>query len=210
MPPAPSLSGSRSDRGGCQWRSGSSGGRGNHDIGAAPVNGFRQRKCRTRRDCRLQELQQEPDLLRDTGCVVEWAAPLNTPSLSESSLRRSIGTLALAAGIINTTIGAGIFRLPARHGGPAWSNGAIRLPALRDRDGTHRPVHGGGRQPRLAHRRSLRLCRGRVWALRGIPGGVRPVDGAHLRDGGSGDGARREPWRAGAAARVASSRPPPR
>jgi basic amino acid/polyamine antiporter, APA family len=35
------------------------------------------------------------------------------PSSSESSLRRSIGTLALAAGIVNTTIGAGIFRLPA-------------------------------------------------------------------------------------------------
>jgi basic amino acid/polyamine antiporter, APA family len=32
---------------------------------------------------------------------------------SESSLRRSIGTLALAAGIVNVTIGAGIFRLPA-------------------------------------------------------------------------------------------------
>jgi basic amino acid/polyamine antiporter, APA family len=32
---------------------------------------------------------------------------------SESSLRRSIGTFALAAGIVNTTIGAGIFRLPA-------------------------------------------------------------------------------------------------
>jgi amino acid transporter len=31
----------------------------------------------------------------------------------ESSLRRSIGTLALAAGIVNVTIGAGIFRLPA-------------------------------------------------------------------------------------------------
>ena len=32
---------------------------------------------------------------------------------SESSLRRSIGTFGLAAGIINITIGAGIFRLPA-------------------------------------------------------------------------------------------------
>jgi basic amino acid/polyamine antiporter, APA family len=32
---------------------------------------------------------------------------------SESSLRRSIGTLALAAGIVNLIIGAGIFRLPA-------------------------------------------------------------------------------------------------
>jgi APA family basic amino acid/polyamine antiporter len=32
---------------------------------------------------------------------------------SESSLRRSIGTLALAASIVNITIGAGIFRLPA-------------------------------------------------------------------------------------------------
>jgi amino acid transporter len=31
----------------------------------------------------------------------------------ESSLRRSIGTVALAAGIVNVTIGAGIFRLPA-------------------------------------------------------------------------------------------------
>ena len=38
---------------------------------------------------------------------------MNNPSSSESSLRRSIGTLALAAGIVNTTIGAGIFRLPA-------------------------------------------------------------------------------------------------
>lgn len=35
------------------------------------------------------------------------------PSSSESSLRRSIGTLALAAGIVNLIIGAGIFRLPA-------------------------------------------------------------------------------------------------
>jgi amino acid transporter len=35
------------------------------------------------------------------------------PPSSEASLRRSIGTLALAAGIVNTTIGAGIFRLPA-------------------------------------------------------------------------------------------------
>src|SRR5262245_12208021 len=32
---------------------------------------------------------------------------------SESSLVRSIGVFALAAGIVNTTIGAGIFRLPA-------------------------------------------------------------------------------------------------
>jgi basic amino acid/polyamine antiporter, APA family len=32
---------------------------------------------------------------------------------SESSLLRSIGTLALAAGIVNVTIGGGIFRLPA-------------------------------------------------------------------------------------------------
>jgi amino acid transporter len=32
---------------------------------------------------------------------------------SESSLRRSIGTLALAAGIVNVTIGGGIFRLPS-------------------------------------------------------------------------------------------------
>lgn len=32
---------------------------------------------------------------------------------SESSLRRSLGTFALAAGIVNVTIGAGIFRLPA-------------------------------------------------------------------------------------------------
>ena len=32
---------------------------------------------------------------------------------SESSLRRSIGTFALAASIVNITIGAGIFRLPA-------------------------------------------------------------------------------------------------
>jgi APA family basic amino acid/polyamine antiporter len=35
-----------------------------------------------------------------------------TPS-SESSLRRSIGTFALAASIVNVTIGGGIFRLPA-------------------------------------------------------------------------------------------------
>jgi basic amino acid/polyamine antiporter, APA family len=34
-------------------------------------------------------------------------------SSSESSLRRSIGPLALAASIVNLTIGAGIFRLPA-------------------------------------------------------------------------------------------------
>jgi APA family basic amino acid/polyamine antiporter len=36
-----------------------------------------------------------------------------TPQSSESSLRRSIGTFALAAGIVNVTIGGGIFRLPA-------------------------------------------------------------------------------------------------
>ena len=34
-------------------------------------------------------------------------------SSPESSLRRSIGPLALAASIVNVTIGAGIFRLPA-------------------------------------------------------------------------------------------------
>jgi len=41
---------------------------------------------------------------------------LNDPARStssESSLRRSIGTFALAASIVNVTIGAGIFRLPA-------------------------------------------------------------------------------------------------
>jgi basic amino acid/polyamine antiporter, APA family len=41
---------------------------------------------------------------------------LNDPprsTSSESSLRRSIGTFALAASIVNVTIGAGIFRLPA-------------------------------------------------------------------------------------------------
>src|SRR5918996_4983893 len=31
----------------------------------------------------------------------------------ESSLRRSIGTIALAASIVNVTVGGGIFRLPA-------------------------------------------------------------------------------------------------
>ena len=35
------------------------------------------------------------------------------PPSSESSLVRSIGTFALAAAVVNTTIGAGIFRLPA-------------------------------------------------------------------------------------------------
>jgi basic amino acid/polyamine antiporter, APA family len=40
----------------------------------------------------------------------ENAAELRT---SESSLVRSIGTFALAAAVVNTTIGAGIFRLPA-------------------------------------------------------------------------------------------------
>jgi amino acid transporter len=34
-------------------------------------------------------------------------------SSPETSLRRSIGTLALAAGIVNVTLGAGIYRLPA-------------------------------------------------------------------------------------------------
>ena len=38
---------------------------------------------------------------------------LAEPPPSESSLVRSIGTFALAAGVVNTTIGAGIFRLPA-------------------------------------------------------------------------------------------------
>jgi hypothetical protein len=32
---------------------------------------------------------------------------------SESALARSLGTFALAAGIVNVTIGGGIFRLPA-------------------------------------------------------------------------------------------------
>ena len=36
-----------------------------------------------------------------------------TPASQDSALRRSIGTLALAAGIVNVTIGGGIFRLPA-------------------------------------------------------------------------------------------------
>jgi basic amino acid/polyamine antiporter, APA family len=40
-------------------------------------------------------------------------ADSTTPAASESSLRRSIGTLALAASIVNVTIGGGIFRLPA-------------------------------------------------------------------------------------------------
>jgi basic amino acid/polyamine antiporter, APA family len=39
--------------------------------------------------------------------------PAERRSSSESSLRRSIGTFALAAGVVNVTIGAGIFRLPA-------------------------------------------------------------------------------------------------
>lgn len=39
-------------------------------------------------------------------------ATADAPS-PESSLRRSIGTLSLAAGIVNVTIGGGIFRLPA-------------------------------------------------------------------------------------------------
>ena len=44
------------------------------------------------------------------------SAALNSASSitsTESSLRRSIGTLALAASIVNVTIGGGIFRLPA-------------------------------------------------------------------------------------------------
>jgi basic amino acid/polyamine antiporter, APA family len=40
-------------------------------------------------------------------------ADLTRDSSSESSLHRSIGTLALAASIVNLTIGGGIFRLPA-------------------------------------------------------------------------------------------------
>jgi amino acid transporter len=39
--------------------------------------------------------------------------PAPIASSSESSLRRSIGTLTLAASIVNVTIGGGIFRLPA-------------------------------------------------------------------------------------------------
>lgn len=41
---------------------------------------------------------------------VDLTAP---PSSSEASLVKSIGTLGLAAGIVNVTIGGGIFRLPA-------------------------------------------------------------------------------------------------
>src|SRR5689334_59600 len=37
----------------------------------------------------------------------------NTGSSGESSLVRAIGTWALAAGVINVTVGGGIFRLPA-------------------------------------------------------------------------------------------------
>ena len=37
----------------------------------------------------------------------------NSAASSEQSLRRSIGPLALAASIVNLTIGGGIFRLPA-------------------------------------------------------------------------------------------------
>jgi APA family basic amino acid/polyamine antiporter len=41
------------------------------------------------------------------------AAPPSVISTSESALRRSIGPVALAASIVNVTIGGGIFRLPA-------------------------------------------------------------------------------------------------
>jgi amino acid transporter len=45
--------------------------------------------------------------------IVHGVTVTTAPASSETALRRSIGTLALAASIVNITIGAGIFRLPA-------------------------------------------------------------------------------------------------
>src|SRR5690349_8966591 len=39
--------------------------------------------------------------------------PNATPATAESSLVRALGTWGLAAGIVNVTVGGGIFRLPA-------------------------------------------------------------------------------------------------
>ena len=59
---------------------------------------------------------------------------------AEESLVRGIGTLALAAAIVNITIGGGIFRLPGNVAAPR-GRGAARLPGVRRRHGAHRLLH---------------------------------------------------------------------
>ena len=66
------------------------------------------------------------------------------------SLVRAIGTFGLAAGIINITIGGGIFRLPANVAAIARRGRATRLSRLRRRDGPHRLLHRGRRTTRVS------------------------------------------------------------
>jgi basic amino acid/polyamine antiporter, APA family len=47
----------------------------------------------------------------------------STPAAQRESLVRVIGTFGLAAGIINITIGGGIFRLPANVAGSGGGGG---------------------------------------------------------------------------------------
>ena len=123
------------------------------------------------------------------------------------SLTRAIGTIGLAAGIINITIGGGIFRLPASVAGSLGAAAplayvicaiAMGLIVMCIAEAGKRVTLTGG--PYAYVERHLR-------AVRGIHFGRAVVDARHVRDGGGVDDLRVEPRpaRAGASGRIAQT-----
>ena len=98
-----------------------------------------------------------------------------TESGSEQGLVRAIGVRGLTANIVNATIGAGIFVLPALVAAGSRRRGTPRLSRLRARDDVRGRVVRHGRQPRVAHRRHLRLRRGGVRSVHRLPDRVSRV-----------------------------------
>ena len=88
----------------------------------------------------------------------------------EASLVRALGVRQLAASIVNVTVGAGIFVLPAAVAAGLGAAAPARLPRVRRGDDPDRHVVRPRGQPGVPHRRHLRLRRGGLRAVRRLPG----------------------------------------
>ena len=124
-------------------------------------------------------------------------------SRRNESLVRAIGTFGLAAGIINITIGGGIFRLPANVAGSLGPAAPIAYLVCAVAMALIVLCIADAGQPRDADRRAVRLRRHGVRSVRGIHLRRAAVDARHVRDRGRGHGVRVEPRPARAGARRA-------
>ena len=84
----------------------------------------------------------------------------------ERGLARVIGTWGLAAGIVNVTVGGGIFRLPAGVAAALGAGGAARVSRVHARDGAHRALLRRRGEPRVDDGRPVRVRGDGVRAVR--------------------------------------------